>query len=390
MYVKNLASNKMTESRTNRPLPPDPPIKPAGEKALLSAEELEAALPAVLGLGSAHFFSQCLYTVVTLGVPDVIGAGTLSFQEIVRSLGCSVNEDLLLRQMRAVSSKGVLVESAGENGEFMYSLSPVGKLLQTGPGLPPQQPSMACVVEIWLSSAFWNAFGKLPDATYAEGDVPFRAATGTVLFNYCKANPTFAKSFNELMSFLTTSQAKGIIQGLDWSAYAGKTVCDIGGSWGTTMAALKAQFPAIKTLSFDLPEVIDSIPDPPKGVEFVKGDFFDPSTIPTCDLAFLKHIFHNWSDENSGKILQSLHSALPAHAKLMVVDGVLPGPGEALCSPSNQKRLLFNCLMATIGGRERALLEWEKLFSANGWALEKVDRDTPAGPNCCFISIVKA
>ena len=90
------------------------PLKPAAEKALLTPEELEAAIPAVLDLGRAHFTSQCLYTVVVLGVPDVIGAGTLSVAEIVSSLGCPVNEDLLLRQLRVAAAAGALVESAGE------------------------------------------------------------------------------------------------------------------------------------------------------------------------------------------------------------------------------------------------------------------------------------
>ena len=154
-----------SSSNFDRPPHPDPPIRPAVEKALLRGEELEAALPAALGLASEHFFSQCLYTVVSLGVPDVIGAGTLSFREIVDSLGCSVNEDLLLRQMRAVASKGVLLESAGENGEFMYSLTPVGKLCQTGTA-PHGMPSMACGVEHWIGSDMWSAWGKLPHATY--------------------------------------------------------------------------------------------------------------------------------------------------------------------------------------------------------------------------------
>ena len=367
---------------------PPPPIKLASEKALLSGEELEAAIPAVLSLGSAHFFSQCLYTVVSLGVPDVIGAGTLSFREIVGSLGCSVNEDLLLRQMRAVASKGVLLESAGENGEFMYSLTPVGKLLQTGVG--PQMPSMACGIEMWLSSEMWSAWGKLPDATYAGGDIPYRAVTGMLFLDYCKIHPTYAKAFNDFMSFFTASEAKGIFDGYDWSVYNGKTVCDFGGSFGTTMATLKARYPQINTLSFDLPEVIDSITDLPKGVELVKGNLFDPSTIPKCDLAFLKHVFHTMSDEQSNKILQSLHSALPAHAKLVVVDSVLPGPGEDICSPLNTERLQYSCLTATFGGKTRTLVEWQTLFSANGWALEEIVRDTPGGPLCCLITLAKA
>jgi len=93
-----------------------PPLKPAAEKGLLTPEELEAAIPAVLDLGRAHFTSQCLYTVVALGVPDVIGTRTLSIAEIVSSLACPVNEDLLLRQLRVVAAAGALVESAGEQG----------------------------------------------------------------------------------------------------------------------------------------------------------------------------------------------------------------------------------------------------------------------------------
>ena len=363
---------------------PPPPIKPAGEKALSSnAEELEAALPAVLGLGSAHFFSQCLCTVVSLGVPDVIGAGTLPLQEIVLSLGCRVNEDLLLRKMRAVASKGFLVESAGENGEFLYSLSPTGKLLQTG-----VHPSLACGVKHWLAPEMWCAWGKLPDATYAGGDIPFRAATGMMHYDYCKESPAYAKPFNDFMSFLTANSVKGIIQDYNWSAYNEKTVCDLGGNVGVTMAALKAKYPQINTLSFDLPEVIDSISDPPQGVKLVKGNFFVSSTIPTCDLALIKLVLCDWSDEHCGKILQSLHSALPAHAKLLVADAILPGPGEA--SSNNEIHFQYNCLMGIIGGKERTLVEWERVFSANGWALEEVIKDTHGGPLCSLFTVAKA
>ena len=67
-----------------------PPLKPAAEKAILTPKEMEAAIPAVFALSRAHFTSQCLYTVVVLGVPDVIGSRTLSVAEIVSSLGCPV------------------------------------------------------------------------------------------------------------------------------------------------------------------------------------------------------------------------------------------------------------------------------------------------------------
>ena len=82
------------------------------------------------------------------------------------------------------------------------------------------------------------------------------------------------------------------------------------------MVALKTKYPEIRTLSFDLPKVIDAISDrASEGVELVKGNFFDHETIPSCDVAFMKHILHDWSDEDCSKILQSLHLALPVHAK---------------------------------------------------------------------------
>ena len=131
-----------------------------------------------------------------------------------------------------------------------------------------------------------------------------------------------AKPFNEFMGIFTGIEIPVIINEYDWTPFKGKTVCDIGGSFGPTMAALKAKYPDIATLSFDLPEVIDAIKDAPEGVELVKGNFFDHKTIPNCDVAFLKHIFHDWSDDDCSKILNSLHMALPVHAKLVVADAM--------------------------------------------------------------------
>jgi len=360
-----------------------PPLKPAAEKGLLTPEELEAAIPAVLDLGRAHFTSQCLYTVVALGVPDVIGTRTLSIAEIVSSLACPVNEDLLLRQLRVVAAAGALVESAGEQGEFMCSLTPVGKLLQTG----APQPSMAGGIKHWMEPPMWSAWSKLPEATFAGSDIPFREANGCMVFDYYKANPISAKPFNEFMTFLSEYEAAGVVEGYDWTPFKGRTVCDIGGNYGATMVALKAKYPEIRTLSFDLPEVIDAIPEAPEGVEFVKGNFFDHTTIPSCDVAFMKHILHDWSDEDCSKILQSLHLALPAHAKLVIADAIIPGIG-----PDNSFTLAIkqnNCLMGVIGGKERTLAEWETLFSTNGWSMEGVIHKTAGGPLCSLITVAK-
>ena len=365
----------------NRTVACPSPLKPAAEKALLTPTEMETAIPALMALSRAHFTSQCLYTVVVLGVPDVIGSGTLSVSEIVSSLGCPVNEDLLLRQLRVVAAEGVLTETAGERGEFMYSLTTMGKLLQTG----TSQPSIGSAVEAFCEPPKWVAWSKLPEATFAGGDVPFTAANGLQLFDYYKANPVSAKPFNELMGVLSAIEIPAIVNEYDWTPFKGKTVCDIGGNFGPTMAALKAKYPDITTLSFDLPQVIDAIKDAPEGVELVKGNFFDQKTIPNCDVAFLKHIFHDWSDDDCSKILCSLHKALPVHAKLVVADAIMPGVGPDNATTRTQKH--FNTFMGVIGGKERTLAEWEILFSTNGWAIENVLHTTQGGPLCSLITV---
>ena len=64
------------------------------------------------------------------------------------------------------AAEGVLAETAGERGEFMYSLTAMGKLLQTG----APQPSLACGVKHMCEPPMWAAWSKLPEATFAGGD----------------------------------------------------------------------------------------------------------------------------------------------------------------------------------------------------------------------------
>lgn len=40
------------------------------------------------------------------------------------------------------------------------------------------------------------------------------------------------------------------------------------------------------------------------------GDFFDPSSIPKCDVIFMKHILHDWNDAKCKEILKACHEVL--------------------------------------------------------------------------------
>eukprot|EP00976_Prorocentrum_cordatum_P114795 1195900-Prorocentrum_minimum.AAC.8 len=98
----------------------------------------------------------------------------------------------------------------------------------------------------------------------------------------------------------------------DWGQFG--TLVDVGGSLGITMECIKKRFPKVTCINFDLPEVVEAAPAI-EGVLHVGGDMFDHTTIPSgADCIFMKHMLHDWSDEDSTRVLKSLHKVGRYHA----------------------------------------------------------------------------
>jgi len=335
----------------------------------LSPEDIGPAVPFVLGVGQTHFVSQALYAMVKLGVPDIIGADAFTAKEIADKLPGTPNVEMLGRSLRMLEAvTGLFVETGSASGEAKFGLSKAGALLQTG---VEGQPSMACGILHWLEKPTWNAWAELPGYIAGEGEVPYVAANGKGVFDFYAENPESAAPFNEFMTFFSLGEIPVVVEMYDWTPFEGKTVVDVGGNYGPVMGALKARYPSMTTISFDLPEVIEAAAEPPEGVELVGGNFFDGSTIPKTDGAiFMKHILHDWNDADSTKILQACKEALLPGGKVIIADAVLPDAGEAseLKVPQTQ----LDCLMGVIGGKERTKAQWDALAAASGYSVESV------------------
>src|SRR5439155_11548900 len=99
--------------------------------------------------------------------------------------------------------------------------------------------------------------------------------------------------------------------------------------------------------------------------ELASGDFF--AAVPSgADAYMMKHILHDWDDENSLKILRNCHAAMQPGGKLLVIDAVI-APGN---EPSMGKMLDIEMLL--IGGRERTEAEFRKLFETAGFELTRI------------------
>jgi hypothetical protein len=96
------------------------------------------------------------------------------------------------------------------------------------------------------------------------------------------------------------------------------------------------------------------------------GDFFKEAP-GGADAYMLGYILHDWDDAKAGLILDNLRRAMPAGARLVVVEYVLPAGDE----PSFGKLNDLN-MMVMLGGLERTEAEYRRLFADHGFRLNRV------------------
>ncbi len=147
----------------------------------------------------------------------------------------------------------------------------------------------------------------------------------------------------------------------------------MGGGRGYLLATILKKHPAMKGILFDLPHVVEGAPPllREQGVDarvrVVSGSFLE--TAPEgADAVIMKHILHDWNDDDSVRILRSCHRALPRRGRVLVVEAVVPPPGQ----PGWAKLLDLEMLILTPRGRERTEQEYATLFAKGGFRLTRV------------------
>jgi len=101
--------------------------------------------------------------------------------------------------------------------------------------------------------------------------------------------------------------------------------------------------------------------------------------LPACDLYLVMEVIHDWSDAEAVSILKAIRRAAPSHAKLLLIEEMVPdAPGPAW------SKVLDIHMLVLIGGKQRTRAEYEALLDAAGFSLQR-EIDTGAG-----ISILEA
>ena len=98
----------------------------------------------------------------------------------------------------------------------------------------------------------------------------------------------------------------------------------------------------------------------------VSGSFFD--AVPTGgDMYLLAKVLHDWDDAAAIRILGTVRAAAPHHARLLVIDSVVPA-GNA----PHPSKALDLVILSLVNGRERGEDEWTQLLEVSGFRLVSI------------------
>ncbi|KAL8679031.1 MAG: hypothetical protein Q9186_004659 [Xanthomendoza sp. 1 TL-2023] len=254
-----------------------------------------------------------------------------------------------------------------------------------------------------VAGELWPAATKAVDAMikWPGSEEPNNAGfnivnnTDATIFDEISADPARDQRYADAMKYFAKDPSlefHHVLEGYEWNALGEGTVVDIGGSNGSLGIAIAQRFPSLRCVVQDRPEIIggcqESLPSDLHGrVSFMAHDFFQEQPIKGAEIYTLRWILHDWSDKHAARILRALMPALKAGAKLLVLESVLPAPGEISKYEEKAFRSMDMTMLATHNAKERDMDDWKELFRIADPGYEILSVSKPQGSN---ISIIEA
>jgi O-methyltransferase domain len=318
----------------------------------------------ILQIAGGYCLPRCLHVVANLGVADALGETPRTAAELASSVGA--NPDALGRVLRLLAAHGVF-EQQGDT----FRHSPASSLLRLD---HPQ--SLRALTRMFGLPITLNVFDEF-EHTVRTGLPGAESVLPGGFWAYFGANPEANEIFNAAMTGKAHGQVAAVVGTYDFSSF--RRIGDIGGGRGHLLKAVLDSAPNATGVLFDLPHVVaEAAGIASERLTILGGDFFKDA-LPSCDVYLIMEVIHDWGDEESIEILKAIRRAAPSHAKVLLIEQIVPeDPG-----PHWSKTLDIH-MLALLGGKQRTLQEYEALLAQAGLAL-KSETATPAD-----ISILEA
>ena len=336
-----------------------------------TAPDMPPPAAQLMRAATAFFGSISIFVAARLDIAELLAEGPRTADALAVPTG--TDADALYRVLRAAAMAGVFEELP--NRTFANNA-----LSET---LRENAPDSTRQLIMWMmEEPHWRVYGELL----------YSVQTGKTAWDKVYNEPCFdslfgsmkdlGTTFNRAMTSYSRQTIPAILAAYDFSSAT--TIADIAGGYGHLLGAVLQANPQAKGVLFEFPPVLDGAHAMMDSygvrdrVEMVAGDF--TVSIPVrADIYMLKHIIHDWSDEKCRQILRNISKSMPHNAKVLIIDAVVPGPGE----PHFSKFLDLEMLMLP-GGKERTEDEFRSLLESAGFMMTRVI------PTPSPISIVEA
>jgi hypothetical protein len=306
----------------------------------------------------AFTLSRSIAVAAQFGVADHLKDGPKGVDEIARAIGAHPRS--LYRLLRALSGEGVFHEEA--DGRF--GLTPLSELLRED-----SPESLRAFASLMADEVNFEMWAELPYSIHT-GEPATQHRFGMPWFDWLEQNPAKGKEFHDAMTSLSAGAVVAVVAAYDFSGIS--KLVDVGGGHGLLLASILSKYPDIRGVLYDAPAVVPGASEvlAAHGVadrcETVGGDFL--RSVPGGgDAYILKHIIHDWSDEECVTILSHCRAGMKGGGKVLIVEMVVPDPNvHAISKFLDLEMLLF------LTGRERTESEYRDLLERAGFELARI------------------
>ncbi len=306
--------------------------------------------------------ARALLAADELGLVELLEGGSKSAEELAQATGTQAPS--LYRFLRALST----VDLVEEDSEGRFSLGPLASGLRDA-------------ARIGVES--YRAWAELP-FSLRTGKPAFPEVFGKPFYEYLSDDAARGARFDSALAAVSRDWAPAVLDAYDFGGFA--NVADIGGGRGTFLATLLKAYPGMTGVLFDMPQVVERAGPILEGAgvggrcRCVGGSFFE-SVPKGADAYTLCNLVTDWDDERATAILKSCASAMPPHARVLIIDRVLPPPGD-----SNRRAMAFLDLFFLVleGGSIRTSDDFTRVLAAAGLEVSSIT------PTATTFSVVEA
>lgn len=306
---------------------------------------------------SGYVLSRAIYVAAKLEIADRLVAGPVAVSELARQ--SAMHPEALYRVLRALASVGIFTEVSPQS----FGLTPLAEYLRR------DVPGSMWAMTIMQSEHQWRAWDEI--LYCVETSKPgFEKVYGQPVFERLKEHPDEAAVFDQAMTGIHGAETLAMLDHYDFSGI--HTLADVGGGNGSLLIATLQRYPQMRGMLYDLPHVVERAEANFKAAglsdraQLEAGSFFE--SVPSgADAYLMRHIIHDWYDEQAMTILRNCRRAIPDTGKLLLVESVIP-PGDA---PSGGKFLDLTMLVVP-GGKERTAGEYRQLLADSGFELQRI------------------